>query len=84
MSKRKKSIIIKEFWNNYSAIMSITLALSPFLLIVAARGFLFPLVLLSLFLIVFPVICILYAFNKAKIVIDKENKEIMQALRGTK
>lgn len=84
MKSRKTKVFIKEFWSNYSSIMAATLALSPFLLIISARGFFLPLALTFLFLIVSAIVCILYAFNTSTITIDNENKEIMQALRGTK
>lgn len=84
MKKRKSSLIFLEFWGMYSVLCSIIFASIPFLIIIAARGIIFPLALAFLFLIISAIVCFIYALNSATLTIDKENREIMQALRGTK
>ena len=84
MKKRKSSLVFSEFWAMYTVLCSIIFASLPFLIIIAARGIVFPLALAFLFLIISAIVCFIYALNNATITIDKENREIMQALRGIK
>lgn len=84
MKKRKSSLIFSEFWGTYAVLCSVILASLPFLIIFAARGIVFPLAFAFLFLIISAGVCFMYALNSATLTIDKENREIMQALRGTK
>lgn len=84
MTVRKNKIFLTEFWTSYSVIASIVLASSPFLLLIAARGMFIPLILAIIFLVISGIISIVYAANSTRIIIEKENREIMNALRGIK
>ena len=84
MTKRKSKIFLTEFWTSYSVIVSIILALSPFLLLITARGFFIPLVLVAIFLVISGIISVVNAADSTRIIVEEENKEIMNALRGVK
>lgn len=84
MKSRKLKLVLSEFWSSYTVICSIALAATPFLLILAVRGIVFPLILTVLILMVSGVISFIYSLNSATVIIEKENNEIMKALRGVK
>lgn len=82
MTNRKTKILLSEFWSNYSILFSVILALSPFLLIFAARGMIFPLVVSVVLLIIFAIVNFVNALDQTEIIVKKENEEVLNALRG--
>lgn len=81
---RKTSVLIEEFWSNWSILLSIVLALSPFLILLSARGMFFPLLLGILFLFVSGIVCMINAIRESVKTIRQENDELLKTLRGQK
>lgn len=84
MRNRKTNLLLAEFWGTYSVLCSTVFAAIPFLVIFAASGIIFPLVIAISFLIIAAVVSYMYAANSATITIDRENREIMNILKGKK
>lgn len=78
---RRSVIIFREFCDSFEIPFIVFLSVVPFMIIASAR---LPfLVFIYLFLLLnFAAYCLVSAIDKSKTIIKKENKQILNALRG--
>jgi hypothetical protein len=84
MNQRKLKTFLTEMWSHYSIVLAMYVAVSPFMSIIFAAGYIFPVTIFVLSHIIAVIVLLYNASEQTNRIIQQENKTLLNTLRGVK